>query len=89
MLNLVHKTEISRATPVGAPRWGTNMHLGPAKPDSVYYGNMIENPLSLVLLGEFSLLPGAGDGVGWVGFRKTQHCLSPNSVRDRGFSIIL
>jgi hypothetical protein len=38
-------------------RWGhhgggTNAHPGPAKPQPVYYRNIIENPLSLALLGE-------------------------------------
>jgi hypothetical protein len=40
----------------GPLRWGhhggcTNVHPGPAKLGSVYYGNMIEKPLSLALLG--------------------------------------
>jgi hypothetical protein len=30
---------------------------GPAKPDPVYYRNMIENPLSLALLGENRRIP--------------------------------
>jgi hypothetical protein len=31
---------------------GTKAHAGPAKPDPVYNRDMIENPLSLTLLGE-------------------------------------
>jgi hypothetical protein len=31
---------------------GTNVHPGLAKPDSVYYRSIIENPLSLALLGK-------------------------------------
>jgi hypothetical protein len=39
-------------------RWGhhdggTNAHLGPAKPPTMYCRNVIENPLSLALLGNF------------------------------------
>ena len=38
-------------------RWGhhgggTKAHPGPAKPEPVYYRSIIENPLSLTLLGE-------------------------------------
>jgi hypothetical protein len=36
----------------GHNRWGTNAHTGPAKPEPVYNRIIIENPLSLVLLGE-------------------------------------
>jgi hypothetical protein len=32
------------------------VHPGPAKPDSAYKGNIIENPLSLALLGGNSYL---------------------------------
>jgi hypothetical protein len=53
ILMLVHKVSISRATPVEATDGGTKAHPGPSKPDSV-----IENPLSLTLLGEYKpLLP--------------------------------
>jgi hypothetical protein len=32
---------------------GTKAHTGPAKPEPVYYRNIIENSLSLTLLAEF------------------------------------
>jgi hypothetical protein len=36
----------------GTTAGGTNVHPGPAKPQPVYYKSIIENPLSMALLGE-------------------------------------
>jgi hypothetical protein len=39
---------------------GTNVHSGPAKPDAVYYRSMIENPISLAMLGAKNRVRGMG-----------------------------
>jgi hypothetical protein len=54
LLILVHRHAISRATPVGHHGGGTNVDPGPAKAQPVYYRSIIENTLSLTLLGEHS-----------------------------------
>jgi hypothetical protein len=70
------------------------VHTGPAKPEPVYCRSIIENPLSLALLGEKVLANkmqiSRGPRVGastfvWVFVKR----VSPNSASDRGISIIL
>jgi hypothetical protein len=52
LLNLVRKNAISRGTPVRARGRRTKAHPGPAQAQPVYYRSIVENPVSLALLGE-------------------------------------
>jgi hypothetical protein len=52
LLILVHTHASSQATLWGHHDGGTKVHPGQAKPDSACYRRLIENPLSLMLLGD-------------------------------------